>query len=277
MQKQTCRYLTRFVGFFFGGLAISLTSCGSENQVDLSSVPDGLELREAAALGDSQILVSGRVTINGEVPTPDIEWIVKNDPYCAKYKPIKTKRWRLGENEALGDVVVAIVGQSGKSIDTRPAGMDQHGCCYTPHVVAIAEGEGVVFTNSDQTFHNVRVDRHQQGTMDRGTSIKNYGQPAGSKNLHLFPSSGVYRVQCDLHRWMRAWVYVHDSGFYGVTNEDGEFTIRGELPDGDYEVLAWHSEFPEPLKGALNISNGSAKIDFEFSAADAMIPGSKGK
>lgn len=255
-----------------------LISCGDGGEmVDVSGLSSTTVFRTEEKLAEFPVLISGRVTLNGEVPTPDAEWDVSNDGYCSNYQPIKTKRWKIGENDALGDVVVALVGADGGSVDPRPAVMDQAGCCYMPHVVAIAAGEAVQFTNSDQTFHNVRVDRHKQGTLDGGSSIKNYGQPAGGANLHQFPAAGVYRIQCDLHRWMRSWVFVHDSGFYGVTGEDGNFEVRGALPDGDYQILAWHSQFPEPIKKQLTISGGSAKIDFEFSASSAMIPGASGK
>lgn len=254
-----------------------LMSCGNDGEmVDVSGLPKGTEFRTPESLAEVPLVITGRVTLDGEIPTPDTEWDVSNDGYCSNYQPIKTKRWKVGENHALGDVVVAIVGLDGGSIDARPAVMDQSGCCYAPHVVAIAAGEAVYFKNSDQTFHNVRVDRHKQGTLDGGSSIKNYGQPAGGANLHQFPAAGVYRIQCDLHRWMRSWVFVHDSGFYGVSDEDGVFEIRGEIPDGEYELLAWHSQFPEPLKKQLTISGGSAKIDFEFLASSAMIPGAPG-
>lgn len=263
------------LGVVFG---IGLTGCGDRGEmVDVSGLPTTTDFRTEEKLAESPVAISGRVTIKGEIPTPDAEWDVSNDGYCANYQPIKTRRWKVGENDALGDVVVALVGGKGSSVDARPALMDQAGCCYIPHVVAIAAGEAVQFTNSDQTFHNVRVDRHKQGTLDGGSSIKNYGQPAGGANLHQFPAVGVYRIQCDLHRWMRSWVFVHDSGFYGVTGEDGIFEIRGEISDGEYELFAWHSQFAEPIKKQLTISEGTAKIDFEFPASSAMIPGAPGK
>jgi len=249
-------------------------SCGggSGESVAIADVDLGNALRTSEVLEAAPVVVSGRVTLAGSVPTPDAEWDVSNDRYCGKYQPIKTQNWSVGESDALADVVVAIVGQSGGSIDPRPAFMDQAGCCYDPHVVAVAAGEGVVFKNSDQTFHNVRIDAHKMGTFDKGASIKNYGQPAHSMNLHKFPAAGVYRVECDLHRWMRSWVYVHDSGFYAVSGNDGTFAIHGELPDGDYDVIAWHSQFAEPLRKSLRITGGSAELDFEFDASQAMLP-----
>jgi len=278
--KKSTHNLDRFLvlGAIIAIASGGLVSCGDGgDMVDVSGLPTTTDFRTVEKLIEAPVVISGRVTIKGEIPTPDAEWDVSNDGYCSNYQPIKTKRWKVGENDALGDVVVGLVGGKGGSVDTRPALMDQAGCCYIPHVVAIAAGEAVQFTNSDQTFHNVRVDRHKQGTLDGGSSIKNYGQPAGGANLHQFPAEGVYRIQCDLHRWMRSWVFVHDSGFYGVTGEDGIFEIRGEISDGEYELFAWHSQFAEPIKKQLTISEGSAKIDFEFPASSAMIPGAPGK
>jgi hypothetical protein len=38
---------------------------------------------------------------------------------------------------------------------------------------------------------------------------------------------------------MKAKLAVFDHPFFAVTNEKGEFTIKG-VPDGDYELSLWH-------------------------------------
>ena len=53
---------------------------------------------------------------------------------------------------------------------------------------------------------------------------------------------GVVRVVCDVHPHMVAWVVVHDSPYYAVTDERGAFRIEG-LPPGSYKVTMWHEGF----------------------------------
>jgi uncharacterized protein (DUF2141 family) len=56
-----------------------------------------------------------------------------------------------------------------------------------------------------------------------------------------FESPEVFRVKCDVHPWMQAWVRVVDNPFFAVTGRDGRFTLHG-LPPGTYTLKAWHEQ-----------------------------------
>jgi hypothetical protein len=91
--------------------------------------------------------------------------------------------------------------------------------------------------------------------------------------------SGVVRVVCDAHPHMLAWMIVHDSPYYAVTDERGAFRIDGILP-GRCKVTMWHEGFrsrgldsdgrprydepPTVTRGVTIAPRATATIDFEL-------------
>jgi hypothetical protein len=52
----------------------------------------------------------------------------------------------------------------------------------------------------------------------------------------------VVRVVCDAHPHMSAWMIVHDSPYYAVTDDKGAFRIDS-IPPGSYKVTLWHEGY----------------------------------
>ena len=51
-----------------------------------------------------------------------------------------------------------------------------------------------------------------------------------------------FRIKCDVHGWMKAFMAVLPNPFYSVSQENGTFTISG-LPPGNYTIVAWHEKY----------------------------------
>ena len=64
-------------------------------------------------------------------------------------------------NNTIGNVIVQI--KTGLPTDSKydppskPAVLDQIGCIYTPHILAVQTGQTVKFKNSDKVPHNVHT------------------------------------------------------------------------------------------------------------------------
>ena len=125
---------------------------------------------------------------------------------------------------------------------SRPALLNQKGCRYTPHVIAIQQGGSVAFLNSDATVHNI----HTMPNMP-GNSSTDISEPANSSaaRTQRFPATEVMiPVRCNNHPWMSAFINVAPNPWFAVTNNEGTFSIT-DLPAGTYTLAAVHEKLGE--------------------------------
>ncbi len=125
---------------------------------------------------------------------------------------------------------------------SRPALLNQKGCRYTPHVIAIQQGGSVAFLNSDATVHNIHTMPTQPGNASTDIS-----EPADSSaaRTQLFPTPEVMiPVRCNNHPWMSAFINVAPNPWFAVTGAEGTFTITG-LPPGTYTLAAVQEKLGE--------------------------------
>lgn len=114
----------------------------------------------------------------------------------------------------------------------QPLVMNNRACRYEPHVLVVPVGSTVEFKNSDPTSHNVHtLPRRNRGinrTVSSGSSVKEVQKRAEA-----------YAVVCDIHPWMKGWIFVTDTPFVALTDAQGAFQISG-LPPGKYQAKLWH-------------------------------------
>ena len=73
-----------------------------------------------------------------------------------------------------------------------------------------------------------------------------------------FKRAEIFKVKCDVHSWMNAYIGLFDHPFYSVTaGKEGTYTISG-LPPGEYEIAAWHEEFGEVVTQKVTVAAGAA-------------------
>jgi len=140
----------------------------------------------------------------------------------------------------------------------EPAVLDQEGCMYRPRVQGVRVGQELVIKNSDPLTHNTRSYAFRNRAF-------NIAQPAGAdERTKVFkrPERAI-QMGCDIHAWMKAFVFAMDHPFFAVTGEDGKFTIEG-LPPGEYELEAWHEEFDEQEATVKVDAHGKAEVEFVF-------------
>ena len=171
-----------------------------------------------------------------------------------------------GSDDTLANVLVYVSkGLEGAKFDPpkTPAILDQVGCMYTPHVVAVMVGQTLEVRNSDATLHNVM-------TMPRENPPFNIGMPVQGSKLEKVFAHPEFKMnfKCFMHPWMTAYVHVLPHPFFAVSGMDGTFTIKG-LPPGEYEisVLQETSLFTStPAVAKVKVGAGETKsVDFVFS------------
>ena len=184
--------------------------------------------------------ITGKVTLKG-TPPPEVSITPLTDnPDCKKLvsDTPKTRFYVVGADGGLADVVVYLEGAPAKSTGASapPVILDQKGCEYVPTILAVQTGQKVEVKNSDPLLHNV----HTKPTV-AGNDEKNDGQLPGSADItYTFAKPEMFlKFQCDVHKWMFAWVSVFDNPYFAVSGKDGAFTIK-DAPAGKYKLIAQH-------------------------------------
>lgn len=132
----------------------------------------------------------------------------------------------------------------------HPHVIDQRGLMFEPRVVAMRVGETLRFGNADPDPHGVRI----QG---KGVGFNHVVEPGGS--VDFIPSgAGIFRVLCDIHTHMRAFVVVGDSPWVVSCSRTGRF-LFSEVPDGRYRLLVWH-EMGESLTREVEVRGADVDL-----------------
>ncbi len=251
-------------------LCLASTSCGKiaegGSQLPQAPLAPAVEVAEKPS-------IEGKITLAG-IDAVSLRQVVDvgGNPFCTGHGEIIDSTWKVASDGGLANVVVTVEGSPrAANVPMEAPLVDQTHCEFVPHTLSVQPGQAVRFHNSDLTFHNIRIARHQLGSSHEGENLANLAQASqGDANTEIFSVPGIYRLECDVHRWMKAWIYVHDGIHSAVSAADGTYRMDRVLADGTYTVKAWHPQFAEPLSQKVTVTNGTAKADFAFSYAQAF-------
>jgi plastocyanin len=208
--------------------------------------------------------ISGVVHFDGQAP-PRIPIDMSADPACNKPNLANLTEQIIVTEQHLANVYVYIKAgaPSYTAVPMSPAVLlNQKGCRYSPHVIAIQQGGSVTFTNSDATVHNIHTLPDPSGN----ASI-NITEPAGGPpRTQLFPNAEVMLpVRCNNHPWMSAFINVAPNPWFAITGDDGKFRITG-VPPGTYTLAAVHEKLGEQDVQITVPAKSAAQASFTFSA-----------
>jgi plastocyanin len=207
--------------------------------------------------------ITGTITLKGTPPKEKDITPLKEDATCGKlHSDMPTTHFYLaGPKGELADVVVSLQGVSGKSTGaSAPAVLlDQKGCEYIPSIFAVQTGQKITVKNSDPVLHNV----HDVPAEGSGNKEFNQAQvPNGPDLTFSFDKpENFLKFQCDVHKWMFAWVSVFDHPYFAVSAKDGTFKIAN-VPPGKYKIQAAHRK-AGTVTQEVEVKEGEpAKVDF---------------
>ncbi len=238
---------------------------------------DGQQEEQAAAEGWGTI--KGVVIYKGEPPEPKVlvkegDTTVKDPEVCAKHTITSEELVVNKENKGIQWAVVFVnrpakIHPDLQSPPEEPAILDQIGCVYVPHVLAIREGQKLIVASQDPISHNTNI----QGF--RNTPWNRVLPPAEGMQTRLDGPSLVAEplpmpVACNIHPWMKAYIAVFNHPYFAVTNEKGEFTIE-KVPAGTVHLVSWQEKFGRGPGGrsgiAVEVKPGeTTEVTIEFPA-----------
>ena len=134
--------------------------CVTGNRLRLAAALVAVSLWPGIAAAASSI--TGSITFDGKAPALR-PLAMDADPDCAKKHtaPVANEMLALGGGNTMGNVVVWVSKglAAGKTwpAPATPVVIDQKGCQYVPHVMAIMVGQPYRILNSDGILHNIHT------------------------------------------------------------------------------------------------------------------------
>jgi len=210
--------------------------------------------------------IAGVVHFNGQPPAR-VPIDMSMDPACTLAPEPNLSEQVVVANHALANVYIYV--KAGMPAYSAPAGappvvLDQKGCRYIPHVIAVQQGGTVEFHNSDPTMHNIHT------APNNGTAPVDITQgpvgPLGKPVMQTFPTAEtMLPLRCNNHPWMNAFINVAPNGYFAVTSADGSFRIPN-LPPGTYTLAAVHETLGEQDIQVTIAPKSTADAAFTFAA-----------
>ena len=204
--------------------------------------------------------IIGTITFEGKAPKMK-PLRLDADPICVVNNEIAPKKeWLiLDENKGVKNVLVFIT--EGLNIDysppEEPMVIDQKGCIYSPHVLGIMAGQQLDILNNDGTLHNIHA-------LPKVNKEFNKAQPRSKKKLSVKfeKPEAPFKVKCDVHPWMGAYIGVFDHPCFAVSGDDGTYIIS-DLKPGEYVIEAWHEKLGSQTAN-VTVSDSAAHQNFTF-------------
>jgi plastocyanin len=222
----------------------------------------------AASTASAQI--TGKVSLDGQAPEPK-QIAMGSNPQCAAAhpNPVLEESIVAGDKGELANVVINVKAPEGKELKGEmpkdPVVLDQKGCQYVPHVVAMMVGQDLVIKNDDNFLHNVH-------SLAIDNTPFNFGQPTkdqkGASRGKDIKTAERFQIKCDVHPWMMAHVNAFEHPFFAVTDAKGQFSIPTKgLENGTYTLEIWQEKLAaEPITQEIEVKDGKGTV------GEIMIP-----
>jgi plastocyanin len=271
MMKQICgRGMTAVV---VGAVLVGFTGCkpsdaakqaqeiGKDTKAEVSVATAPTVPLDAATLG----MVSGTVRLAGKPPAR-VKIDMSQDPVCSITGGDNYSEQYVVKDGKLANVYLYVKSGPATAMSApipvaAPVVLDQVGCKYVPHVIAVMRGGTVEFRNSDGTMHNIHTMPEAVGNQSIDVSQGAKGEPVRKQ---LMQPEVMMEVRCNNHPWMNAFINVSATPFFAVTDAEGHFSISG-LPAGDYVLAAVHEKMGEQDINVTVKPHETVKADYSFS------------
>ncbi len=216
--------------------------------------------QRASAAGEGKI--TGTIKFAGTPPRAHAIDL-SGEPTCEQQHaghPLLSEKVVVGPDGGLANAVVylseGLSVNAAEAVPSQPREIDQKGCQYVPHVLAVDVNQSVRVVNSDHTSHNVHVVSDKNPEWDKT-------QASGAPPVETkFSQPEVITVRCNAHPWMKGYIVVV-KGPYAVTDDHGAFTISN-VPPGSYTLTAWQETYGTQTMKVTVAPGKTANAEFTF-------------
>lgn len=231
-----------------GGTVVQPISPGRPSPADAADAYQVVPVEQGATL-------SGTIRYTG-TPPQRTALTVDHDLETCGQQEILSEDLIVSPDGKVHDTVVWLEGiEEGKPWPEEELILDQQGCSYRPHVVAVGVGQPIRFANTDAVKHNVKTFARENPPLNVTLLAAGAGRPV----TRTFRLVDEMKVGCDSHKWMSAWIIVRDSPYFAVTGKGGEFIIE-DVPPGTYKMVAWHESL-ERVEKTVELTAGETRVE----------------
>ena len=218
--------------------------------------------------------ITGTVMYDGDAPARPALTATKDQHCIDAVTGTKSEALVVSKGKGIKNVVIyARVRGAKVTVPDKNPVMDQKGCAYYPHVLAVVAGSTVDITSSDPIAHNVHSHAKKNDAI-------NYQIPQPGKVIpHKIAKAEEIKFTCDIHAWMTGYIVAVNSNFFTVTGykdadgawissddyeksaDTGGYSIA-DVPAGKVRVVAWHEELGAANKTVEVPASGDIAVNF---------------
>jgi hypothetical protein len=210
--------------------------------------------------------VKGTVSLRGEVPPAkkvDVSWCKAkvHYPKGLQFLPVPID----GERRVQQCLVFVHKELQGNTspVPAEPLAVKFDKYQLAPRVAGMRAGQQVVVVSLDEELHNAHALPFDKGNKEFNMGLPTKGRTTDPKRFEV-PETGI-KLKCDVHPWEQMWITVLPHPFFTMTDEHGQFEIKG-LPPGKYTLEAWQENCLQALKEIEVKGTETSTADFELDA-----------
>jgi len=177
--------------------------------------------------------------------------------YCPSTYSIDLKIKVMDVNQQPVEYAVIYINEVAPKSEHKTVTVDQVDKEFIPYVTVVQRGSDITFPNNDNIRHQVYS----------FSPSKQFELPLYSGNAIrpvTFDNNGAVAMACNIHDWMKAYVYVVDTDKFVISNGEGEGVIT-DLTNGEYEVLLWHPKLKTSVEATAQqivVNNKNQQLSF---------------
>ena len=218
--------------------------------------------------------ITGTVMYDGDAPARPALTATKDQHCIDAVTGTKSEALVVSKGKGIKNVVIyARVRGAKVTVPDKNPVMDQKGCAYYPHVLAVVAGSTVDITSSDPIAHNVHSHAKKNDAI-------NYQIPQPGKVIpHKIAKAEEIKFTCDIHAWMTGYIVAVNSNYFTVTGykdadgawissddyeksaDTGSYSMA-DVPAGKVRVVAWHEELGSANKTVEVPASGDVAVNF---------------
>ena len=231
--------------------------------------------------------ITGKVAFTGTLSHAPRRFEVRNGPEICGAERVLTKLE--AHDGMVKGVVIALEGvESGKPFSSHDdtatgqgrgefqyaggnalnLGVRLEKCSFGPFTGVIMADEAVQFVNHDAIKHTLHTYALKGRKAKIMRTLHTQSLRAQGQTEKIFPAKKLRRavavgLTCDRHDFMENWLYVVKNPYYAISDQSGNFEI-GQVPPGDYNLVAWHPVLGMKEQRVTITPNGRLPVDFAF-------------